>query len=78
MKVILTAFGGRLRSGSMEWPEGTPPYVRLPLDTKVIPLAENFDVPNFPRVRIGSFEYRGEAEIQPDGRPALVYMLVDI
>ena len=79
--VILSAFGGRLRSDPMEWPAETPD-IRLPISRNVF---GRFDIgmdalptQGPPRIKVGIFTPTGRYEVLSGGRTAAVYELTDI
>lgn len=77
MTVILEAFGGKLRSEPMHWPEDSPPTIRMRLDNPVS--AEMFDSPGLVRSHVCTFQMTGQYE-PVSGSPisAAVYRLVGI
>ena len=79
MKVILTAFFGRLRSDPIEWPENSPAsaMIRLPMNPK-----RHFGFEEPPigvQMRTGFFEWTGKY-LMPAGthEPMREYVLVDL
>jgi hypothetical protein len=81
MKVILTAFGKKLTSSVLEWPENTTDRIRLPLDMDVLKASPQMDgtrVPDLPTMKCGTFEWTGYFLHYPDSPSAREYVLVDI
>ena len=82
MKIVLEAFGGRLRSEPMDWPEGAPTNVRLAMDMDVIGGAAftftHEDLGNPPRLVVGIFVATNR--YYPFGRheAARIYQLVEV
>lgn len=46
MKVILTAFGGKLKSDIMDWPENSGLEIRMVLDSDVSPVLQRYQEKN--------------------------------
>jgi len=84
MKIILEAFGKRLRSEVMEWPERTPMDISLPLDMDTLvvkPGGYGHDV-GYDEVPtqscIGRFRSKRMFACLPDGEFAEIYTLIGI
>lgn len=81
MKIYLTAFGEKLRSELLEWPEETPMTIRLPLDiprnVRSMGYGEEI-VLNKPMIIIGRFEWDGKWVYFKDGQKARSYVLTGI
>lgn len=80
MKVVLVAFGGKLKSEPMDWPENVGPDIFMALDLKQPSIKESPDAERFHRTRqtIGRFQREMNSQILSDGTVAAVYKLVDI
>lgn len=79
MKVILEAFGRKLKSEPMVWPNESPLDVRMELD---MDQSAGYNPDRTLKTvliqRIGRFIYSGYTQSLPDGTYARVYTLVDI
>ncbi len=62
MKVILTAFGGKLQSEEMEWPEKTRPTIVLMMNMGAMSPweAEELSARSISDHKRGTFEYTGK------------------
>jgi hypothetical protein len=84
MKVILSAFGGRLISDIMEWPENTTLDIRLPLDLDELRVAKADDefgdsyTASPKEKRIGRFRATKMHKAFRNGDTAREYVLVAI
>ncbi len=80
VKVILEAFGGKLKSAPMDWPERFLPRIKMMLDMPKYEFDGEYGVlnPTMPRHKIGQFEASGKFEVLPDGRTAEIYVLVEV
>jgi hypothetical protein len=81
MRVYLTAFGGRLQSDPMDWPErsGFRIEILFPLNLSPFQRFTPEEDPFLPRYRKAIFEATGKARVFNEGeRPALEYALVDV
>jgi len=81
MKVILTAFGGKLRSEPMDWPEGIGPVIKMIMDMdgeRYRDISGRLTINEPPRQRLGNFVYTGEGEWLSAGSSAAVYRLTSI
>ena len=84
MKVVLSAFGGKLKSEPMDWPDRTGPNIRLTLDMdgpRLFVDQKGAELVNEPaRAVVGVFSWTGEWFIRggADAVSARVYVLVDV
>jgi hypothetical protein len=81
IRVIFTAFGGKLRSEPMELPDNTTDRFYLPLDMDVLVASAKMDdsmVPDAPIHKRGTFEATGYFFGTSDGEHPREYVLVDI
>lgn len=80
MKVILTAFCGKLESEPMEFPEETPPCIHLMLDQETLKFS--FDdgglIPDKIIMKRGTFEMMAHSRKLEDNTFARLFRLVDI
>lgn len=79
MKVLLTAFGGKL-SGTMEWPENTEPRIFLSLGMDVLPKKSFFskeDNYNPPVLKKCTFEWTGKY-VYSGAESLREYVLTDV
>jgi hypothetical protein len=85
MKIILEAFGRKLRSDVQEWPENTSPKVKLPLPVDSFHFHYSMldIISNNPRMKIGTFQWNGHwAQVgsfaEGDAEFAKIYVLTDL
>jgi len=81
MKVILTAFGDKLRSEVMEFPDETPPIIHMTMsmDSLRYSFQDCGLVPDKPNFKKGKFERTAHSELLSDGKTfARRYTLTDI
>lgn len=84
MKVLLTAFNGKLKSQVMDWPDNTGPTVRLSMDMDgkfFFDGDSKRSVAGASRPVVGVFESNGLFEFVsgiPGGGSAAVYHLVGV
>ncbi len=81
MKIYLTAFGGKLTSLPMDWPESTPPDIKLALDmdNKAFSGYSGEEIiPNIPHQKLGYFSWNGKYAMYAGEESAKVYVLHDI
>lgn len=80
MYVILTAFQGKLKSDPIEWPENTPPEIRLLMDLDLttqgyLPEALPTERMAVPESKMGYFRKTGYYYFIKDGNTAAEYAL---
>jgi hypothetical protein len=82
MKVYLTAFGGKLVSAApWDWPEHTPPTIRLVLDMdgpQVFATDGTETVPNIPQHKLATFTWNGKYAGSGEHTGARIYVLTDV
>lgn len=81
MKIILSAFMGKLKSAPMDWPENTPPKVYMMMTVSAPPInyASDLDFQTKTMLKKGTFESTGRWETISGGHEtAQIYNLVDI
>ena len=77
MKVILTAFNGKLKSEPMDWPENTPPNINMIMSiSRINPhmYKENIEVLNLKPLKKGTFETTGKYFTLPGNETAAEYV----
>lgn len=80
MKVILTAFKGKLKSDVMDWPERTQPVVDMIMDMerqRLTVMETEATTAPVRSYKVGKFEYRGKSYTE-DGQPVSEYVLIDV
>ena len=86
MKIVLTAFGEKLKSEPIDWPEDTPLRIKLFLDMdrqesfcdEVYGKIDYYSVPVSIEPRCGVFERTHRAVCLSNGERAYEYVLVNI
>ncbi len=84
MKVILTAFQGKLVSEVMDWPEGSNPRIHLRMDMDSyhrFGYTGEVEVANEPKLKMGTFEWNGKYTLETYGvskESARVYVLTEV
>ena len=84
MKIILTAFGGKLQSGYMDWPENIAPRVEMIMDMGLKAPWESEDgkVTSKSNLKRGVFEWTGKSRWGNDAKDTSYeireYKLIDI
>jgi len=81
MKIILTAFGDKLRSEPIEFPDETPPTIHLALDidTTKFSFEDEGLIPDKPTLKRGEFVAMAHSELLSDNKTlARRYTLVNI
>ena len=80
MKVILRAFGGKLRSKPMEFPDETSPtiHLMLDLDTLKYSMKDGGAIPDKTTFKRGRFEMMAHSELLDNNEFARIFVLVGI